>query len=101
MHTRNKFNKTANDDWFGGTAIAIAYTSDERKVQPNDFTIISTNYSGAWYRETVYQIPEGMPKCPSGGCLCTWNWFHQAGNGEGYGEEFVSYHTYVDCQGIH
>jgi hypothetical protein len=90
MHTMNQLGKPPALKWLGGTAIAIAYTSDEQAVKPNDFTVISVNYTSVWYRETVYQIPQGMPECPKGGCLCTWNWYHLSGNGEGYGNEFVS-----------
>ena len=93
MHTMLKMGKKPDNKWLGGTAIGIAYTSDEHKVKPNDFTIISVNYTSVWYRETVYQIARNMPPCPSGGCLCTWNWWHLSGNGEGYGKEFVSFIT--------
>lgn len=51
------------------------------KVKPTDFTVITVNYTSVWTREVVYQIPEGMPKCGDGGCLCTWNWIHQVSLG--------------------
>lgn len=75
--------------YLGGTALAIAYTSDVKALHPHDLIVISVNYTGVWTRETEYRIPCGLPKCPAGGCLCTWNWIHQAGHGEGYGEEIV------------
>ena len=75
--------------YLGGTALAIAYTSDVKALHPHDLIVISVNHTGVWTRETEYRIPCGLPKCPAGGCLCTWNWIHQAGHGEGYGEEIV------------
>lgn len=75
---------------FGGSALAIAYTSNWTAVQPNDMTIISVNYTGPWYRLTDYSIPADLPACPEEGCICTWNWVHLAGHGEGDGEEIVS-----------
>jgi hypothetical protein len=88
----NLFNstKSLNTTWFGGTALAIAYTSDITKVKPSDMTVISVNTVSPWYRNTDYKIPAGLPACPSGGCLCTWNWIHQANHGEGYPYEIVS-----------
>jgi hypothetical protein len=58
-------------------------------VKPNDMTIISVNYTSPWYRLTDYAIPANLPPCPEGGCICTWNWVHLAGHGEGDGEEIV------------
>ena len=88
----NLFNSTnpLNTTWFGGTALAIAYTSDVKAVKPSDMTVISVNTVSPWYRNTDYKIPAGLPACPSGGCLCTWNWIHQANHGEGYPYEIVS-----------
>jgi hypothetical protein len=91
LHVVNRFNNSNVDPkWFGGTALAIAYTSDVDNLQPNDLTVISVNHYSVWFRETPYAIPAGLPPCPSGGCLCTWNWIHQTGNGEGYGQEIYN-----------
>jgi hypothetical protein len=89
----NLFNSTkaANTTWFGGTALAIAYTSDVKAVKPSDMTIISVNTVSPWFRNTDYKIPAGLPACPEGGCLCTWNWIHQANHGEGYPYELVGF----------
>jgi len=27
-----------------------------------------------WHSKGTFQVPENMPKCPSGGCLCGWGW---------------------------
>ena len=88
MH--NSFDSPAplNESWFGGSALAVAYTSDIDTVSPHDFTVISTNLTSPWVRETGYEIPT-MPECPEGGCLCTWNWLHQSNHGEGYPFEIV------------
>lgn len=75
---------------FGGTALAIAYTSDEKALKPSNMTVISVNATSPWTRLVTYRIPEGLPPCPEDGCLVTWNWIHLALNGEGYGPEIVS-----------
>jgi len=87
----NTFESTqpVNASSLGGSALAIAYTSDYTSIGPNDMTIISVNYTSPWYRLTNYAIPANLPPCPEGGCICTWNWIHLAGNGEGDGEEIV------------
>lgn len=90
LHTVNKFGQPVDNKWFGGSSIGIAYTSDINSVQPNDMTIISVNHASPWLRETPYQIPAGMPPCPAGGCICSWNWLHRAGNGEGYPYEMYN-----------
>jgi uncharacterized protein YbdZ (MbtH family) len=75
---------------FGGTALAIAYTSDINSLQPNDLTVISVNQASPWFRQTGYDIPAGLPPCPPGGCICSWNWIHQSAHGEGYGAEIYN-----------
>jgi hypothetical protein len=90
LHTMNRYGSPTDSKWFGGTALAIAYTSDVGALQPNDMTVISVNYDSVWTRQISYSIPAGLPPCPPGGCLCTWNWIHTAGNGEGYPYEIVS-----------
>ncbi|WVW86538.1 hypothetical protein I302_108587 [Kwoniella bestiolae CBS 10118] len=84
LHVMNTYNSTVDNKWFGGTALAIAYTSDVANLKPNDLTVISVNQNSVWERQISYKIPSGMPPCPSGGCLCSWNWIHQGGHGEGY-----------------
>lgn len=72
-----------NDTSFGddpkdvkGCAIAIAYKSDPHDIQPDDFTVISVNYTCPWVRETDFHIPSDLPACPPGGCNCMWGWVH-------------------------
>lgn len=90
LHVMNTYGQPVDNSKFGGTALAIAYTSDVAFLQPNDMTIISVNYNSVWEREIVYDIPAGLPPCPPGGCLCTWNWIHQSSSLEGYANEIVS-----------
>jgi hypothetical protein len=77
----NKLNETPDNSLFGGTSLAIAYTSDVASLKPTDLTVISVNYTSVWARETVYPIPADLGECPEGGCLCTWNWIHQVSGG--------------------
>lgn len=72
----NVYGKPPAARWFGGSSIAISYSSDANASRAADFTVISVNSTSVWTRETIYQIPANMPKCPAGGCLCTWNWLH-------------------------
>ncbi|CAK9783953.1 hypothetical protein CC85DRAFT_11841 [Cutaneotrichosporon oleaginosum] len=103
LHTVNNFDQPANITLFGGTALAIAYTSDEKAVRGADLTVISTDWASPWLALASYPLPSGLPPCPPGGCLCTWNWLHTAGNerhnpnpgagrpkGEGYGDELYN-----------
>lgn len=94
LHVENTFGQPVDESKFGGTAIAIAYTSDVASLQPNDMTVISVNYRSVWEREIGYDIPAGLPPCPEGGCLCTWNWIHQP---MGYANEIVSPIPKGDC----
>ncbi|WVF70056.1 hypothetical protein IAT40_004843 [Kwoniella sp. CBS 6097] len=96
LHVMNAYDGPVDNSFFGGTALAIAYTSDVDSLKPNDMTIISVNYNSVWEREISYAIPAGLPACPPGGCLCTWNWIHQGNHGEGY--PFEIYNNLYRCQ---
>ncbi|OCF78392.1 hypothetical protein I204_00332 [Kwoniella mangroviensis CBS 8886] len=96
LHVMNTYNGSVDNSLFGGTALAIAYTSDPSSLSPNDMTVISVNQNSVWEREISYQIPAGLPPCPEGGCICTWNWIHQGGKGEGYPYEI--YNVAYRCQ---
>ncbi|KAI9638433.1 uncharacterized protein MKK02DRAFT_22658, partial [Dioszegia hungarica] len=96
LHVMNQYNNTNVDPTkFGGTALAIAYTSDVSALQPNDMTVISVVQQSVWTRAISYDIPADLPACPPGGCLCTWNWIHRAGSGEGY--PFEIYNLLYRC----
>jgi len=90
LHNANNFGAPLNRSLFGGTALAIAYTSDVENLKPNNMTIISVNLTSPWTREVTYWIPADLPPCPKGGCLVTWNWVHLTLQKEGYGAEIVS-----------
>jgi len=67
----NSFESTlpVNASALGGSALAIAYTSNYTSLTPNDMTIISVNYTSPWFRLTDYAIPANLPECPEGGCI--------------------------------
>lgn len=71
MHTIDTWG-TPNPTNVKGTSIAIAYKSDIHQVQPEDFAVISVNYTSPWFQQTDYHIPGDLPACPEGGCLCMW-----------------------------
>ena len=67
---------TTGPDDLKGCALAIAYKSNVKDVQPEDFTVFSVNQTCVWDRFTDFAVPERMPACPDGGCLCAWFWIH-------------------------
>lgn len=71
-------------DELEGCALAIAYKNDARAVQPEDFTVFSVNHTCVWTRFTDFQVPQRMPPCPQGGCICAFFWIHSP---KGGGEE--------------
>lgn len=85
MHTADQWGSPDPKD-VKGCGLAIAYESDERKVQPEDFTVISTNHSCPWFKNVDFQIPSDLPACPPEGCLCSWGWVHSidAGSQQNY-----------------
>lgn len=64
-----------------GCSLAIAYKSNVSEVQPTDFTVFSVNQTCVWTRFTDFQVPEKMPPCPEGGCICAWFWIHSPDSG--------------------
>lgn len=67
---------TTGRDGVKGCALAIAYKSDARDVQPEDFAVFSVNHVCVWNRFTDFPVPQRMPPCPEGGCICAWFWIH-------------------------
>ena len=67
---------TTGFDDLKGCALAITYKSNVSDVQPEDFTVFSVNQTCVWNRFTDFQVPERMPACPPGGCICAWFWIH-------------------------
>ncbi|KAI0071994.1 hypothetical protein K474DRAFT_1651739 [Panus rudis PR-1116 ss-1] len=76
----SQFHTTGIDD-VKGCALAIAYKSDARSVQPEDFTVFSVNHTCVWYLNTAFQVPADMPPCPEDGCTCAWFWIHSPDSG--------------------
>ncbi|TRM67874.1 hypothetical protein BD626DRAFT_626261 [Schizophyllum amplum] len=75
---------TTGIDNVKGCALSIAYKSDVSNVTQDDFTVFSVNQTCVWTRFTEFEVPERMPACPEGGCICAWHWIHSI---EGGGEE--------------
>jgi hypothetical protein len=81
-----------------GCGMAIAYESDVNSIQPEvcflfargqlmrthstqDFAVFSVNQTCVWTRFTDFPVPERMPACPPGGCICAWFWIHSPDSG--------------------
>jgi hypothetical protein len=64
-----------------GSAFAVAYKSDFKAVNKEDFVVFSVNTTSPWVRYTAYQVPKRMPPCPQGGCICAWFWIHEPDSG--------------------
>ncbi|KAN0138966.1 hypothetical protein V8E53_003354 [Lactarius tabidus] len=64
-----------------GCGLAVAYKSDVSEVTPEDFVIFSINQTCVWYRNTTFEIPAMMPKCPDDKCICAWFWTHYEDSG--------------------
>ncbi|KAJ3730266.1 hypothetical protein C8R42DRAFT_2944 [Lentinula raphanica] len=65
---------TQNQSMAAGTALAISYNSDITKVTPENLVVISVAYNTPFKRLATYDIPDGLPPCPEGGCICGWGW---------------------------
>ncbi|ELU44209.1 hypothetical protein AG1IA_01761 [Rhizoctonia solani AG-1 IA] len=76
----------------GGCGLAIAYKNDVHAVKPEDFAIFSVNYRCVWNRFTKFDVPEKLPECPGGKCICSFFWIHREDSG---GEEM--YMNPFDC----
>ncbi|ODO08833.1 hypothetical protein L198_00566 [Cryptococcus wingfieldii CBS 7118] len=93
MHTADEWESSDPQD-VKGCGIAIAYKSDVSDIQPEDFTVITVNYTCPWKKHVDFQIPSDLPACPKGGCHCMWGWVHaaDAGSEQNY---FVGYRCNV------
>ncbi|ALO60293.1 hypothetical protein CNA01560 [Cryptococcus deneoformans JEC21] len=80
MHTSDAWESSDPQD-VKGCAIGIAYESNVAKIQPENFTVISVNYTCPWKKQVEFQIPSDLPPCPKGGCHCMWGWVHAADAG--------------------
>lgn len=66
LHTYNESNAA-------GTAWAISYQSDIKKVTMENLVVFSVLKHTPWKRLATYGVPN-LPKCPEGGCTCAWLW---------------------------
>lgn len=62
-----------------GCALAIAYKSLDQissleDIKTEDFTVFSVKNECVKDLKTNFAIPQTMPKCPPGGCICAWFW---------------------------
>ncbi|ORY34011.1 hypothetical protein BCR39DRAFT_232913 [Naematelia encephala] len=80
MHTSDAWESPDPKD-VKGCGIAIAYESDVSKIKPEDFAVISVNYTCPWFKHVDFEIPSDLPACPEGGCHCMWGWIHSADSG--------------------
>jgi hypothetical protein len=79
LHSTDKWGIPASETKnVKGCGLAIAYKSDAKSINPEDFTVISTNDKCPWRRAVDFQIPANLPKCPPGGCHCLWGWIHSS-----------------------
>lgn len=76
----SQFHTTGIDD-VKGCALSITYNSDVNSVKPEDLTIFSVNHECVWITSTTFPIPQDMPPCPEGGCICGWHWIHSPDSG--------------------
>lgn len=65
---------TQNQSMAAGTVFAISYTSDIHQVTAENLVVFSVRYNTPWKRITSYDVPDAMPACPAGGCICAWGW---------------------------
>ncbi|KAG5642766.1 hypothetical protein DXG03_002145 [Asterophora parasitica] len=65
---------TQNQSMAAGTAFAISYQSDIKKVTPDNLVVFSVRHHTPWLRLTKYDVPKDLPACPPGGCICAWGW---------------------------
>ncbi|KAH9838462.1 uncharacterized protein C8Q71DRAFT_722637 [Rhodofomes roseus] len=76
----SQFHTNSIDDT-KGCSIAIADKENASDVQPEDFTIISTNDTCVWNLNTDFQIPAQLPACSGANCVCAWFWIHSDDSG--------------------
>lgn len=65
---------TQNETMAAGTAFAISYQSDIKKVTSENLVVFTVRYHTPWKRVTSYSVPAALPACPPGGCICAWGW---------------------------
>ncbi|KAL3460260.1 hypothetical protein BJX64DRAFT_263498 [Aspergillus heterothallicus] len=68
---------TTNQTGAAGTAWAISYTSQLAEVTMENLVVFSVLEHTPWRRLATYEVPQDLPACPEGGCICAWLWVPQ------------------------
>jgi len=67
-------------DEVAGCALGIAYKSNLKDVNPEDFVIFSVVHDCIARQLQAFDIP-ALPACPNGQCICSWFWIHDSRGG--------------------
>jgi hypothetical protein len=79
-----------------GCALAIAYKSDARDVNPEDFVVFTVVRDCPKRQREPIDIPN-LPACPDGNCICSWFWIPKnSGAKNFYMTPFVCHVTGAD-----
>jgi len=57
-----------------GSVFAIVYTSNMAEVNMDNLVVFSVAPNTPYSLIGEYEVPEDMPGCPPGGCICAWGW---------------------------
>lgn len=60
-----------------GSALAIAYKSDQYEVEPSDFVVFSVVHDSPARQLQSWDVPD-LPACPDDKCMCSWFWIHKS-----------------------
>lgn len=63
-----------------GCALAIAYKSNAKDVNPEDFVVFTVVHDCPKRMRESVAIPN-LPACPDGNCICAWFWLPKTGSG--------------------
>ncbi|GAA5866526.1 hypothetical protein JCM8547_000656 [Rhodosporidiobolus lusitaniae] len=72
------------DDLLSGCALGLADVDDINDVTIDNLAIFSVNRRCVRQRITTFEIPEKMPACSSGKCICAWFWLANTGTANFY-----------------
>ncbi|GAA6055117.1 hypothetical protein NBRC10513_000803 [Rhodotorula toruloides] len=85
-----------DDKLLSGCALAVEYKNDIEEVGWDDLVVFSTNQTCVRERVTTFEIPERMPPCPNGKCVCAWLWLANNGTANFYVTGFDCTFTNID-----
>ena len=72
IYNNHNIHASSRDDT-SGCALAIAYKSDAKDVQPEDFVIFTVVHDCPKRQRETVAIPN-LPACPNDQCICAWTW---------------------------